>query len=157
MAHNKFLVGGLGNFINRNVSFINKKFDGVVSVGKVNSDIIKLTKDTYSEVAKLIEAGELRAALDKVFDYVSEANKFYDNSTPWIQVKEDMDAFNNTTYTCMYMIANLSNLLRPFIPDTTDRIKSLLGIEENGWNEVTLSGDIKLNDIGLLFERIEVK
>ena len=27
MAHNKFLVGGLGNFINRNVSFINKKFD----------------------------------------------------------------------------------------------------------------------------------
>ncbi len=68
-----------------------------------------------------------------------------------------MDAFNNTTYTCMYMIANLSNLLRPFIPDTTDRMKSLLGIKENGWNEVTLSGDIKLNDIGLLFERIETK
>jgi methionyl-tRNA synthetase len=55
------------------------------------------------------------------------------------------------------MIANLSNLLRPFIPDTTDRMKSLLGIKENGWNEVTLSGDIKLNDIGLLFERIETK
>ncbi len=157
MAHNKFLVGGLGNFINRNVSFINKKFDGVVSAGKVNEDIIKLTKDTYNEVAKLIEAGELRAALDKVSDYVDAANKFYDNSTPWIQVKEDIDAFNNTTYTCMYMIANLSNLLRPFIPDTTDRMKSLLGIKENGWNEVTLSGDIKLNDIGLLFERIETK
>jgi methionyl-tRNA synthetase len=58
MAHNKFLVGGLGNFINRNVSFINKKFDGVVSAGKVNEDIIRLTKDTYKEVANIIEAGE---------------------------------------------------------------------------------------------------
>ena len=56
----------------------------------------------------------------------------------------------------MYMIANLSNLLRPFIPDTTTRIKSLLSLKENGWNEITLSGDIKLNDIGLLFERIDI-
>lgn len=155
-THNKFLVGGLGNFINRNVSFINKKFDGLVSQGKVDEDIVKLTKETYSEVAKLIEAGELRAAIEKISFYVFEANKFYDNKAPWVQVKEDINAFNDTTYTCMYMIANLSNFLRPFIPDTTTRIKSLLSLEENGWNEVVLSGDIKLNDIGLLFERIDV-
>ena len=157
MAHNKFLVGGLGNFINRNVSFINKKFDGVVTEGKVDENIINTTKETYTKVAKLIEQGELRSALEEVSNYVDVANKYYDNSTPWIQVKEDMDAFNNTTYTCMYMIANLSNLLRPFIPDTTDRMKKLLSIEENGWNEVTLRGNIKLKDIGLLFERIENK
>ena len=157
MAHNKFLVGGLGNFINRNVSFINKKFDGLVTEGKIDESIIEETRNTYIEVAKLIEDGELRAAIDKVSDYVDLANKYYDNSTPWVKVKEDMNAFNDVTYTCMYIIANLSNLLRPFIPDTTDRIKSLLGIEEDGWNEVTLEGNIKLNDIGLLFERIETK
>lgn len=156
MAHNKFLVGALGNFINRNVSFINKKFDGVVKEGKVDEGIINLTKETYKEVAALIEAGELRSAIDKAFDYVDAANKYYDEQTPWIKVKEDMDAFNDVTYTCMYMIANLSNLLAPFIPDTCDRIKSLLSIKENGWNEVNLSGDIKLNDIGLLFQRIDV-
>ncbi len=155
LAHNKFLVGGLGNFINRNVSFINKKFDGVVTQGNVNEDIIKLTLNTYDEVSKLIEAGELRNALDKVFDYVDAANKYYDTETPWIKVKEDINAFNDVTYTCMYMIANLSNLLNPFIPDTCSKIKALLGISENGWCEIKLDGNIKLNDIGLLFNRID--
>lgn len=156
-THNKFLVGVLGNFINRNVSFINKKFDGVVTEGIVNEDIIKLTRETYEKVGKLIEAGELRTALDTVMEYVGEGNKYYDQSTPWIQVKEDINAFNNTTYTCMYMIANISNLLAPFIPDTCDKIKTLLNLNAPEWKEVTLKGDIKLNDIGLLFERIEIK
>lgn len=156
-AHNKFLVGVLGNFINRNVSFINKKFDGIVTEGNVDNNIIELTNKTFEEVGKLIEQGELRSALDTVMNYVGEGNKYYDQSTPWIQVKEDINAFNNTTYTCMYMIANISNLLAPFIPDTCDKIKSLLSLPESKWEVVKLSGDIKLNDIGLLFERIDVK
>lgn len=156
-AHNKFLVGVLGNFINRNVSFINKKFDGLVKEGQIDKNIIELTKKTYKEVGNLIEAGELKQALEQVMEYVGEGNKYYDQQTPWIQVKEDIDSFNNTTYTCMYMIANISNLLNPFIPDTTDKIKKLLSLDKASWNEITLKGDIKLNDIGLLFERIETK
>ena len=38
-VHNKFLVGTLGNFINRNFSFINKKFEGIITEGKVDSKI----------------------------------------------------------------------------------------------------------------------
>src|SRR5574344_1162379 len=155
-VHNKFLVGALGNFINRNVSFINKKFDGIVTYGEVNQDIIKLTKNTYIKLSELIENGELRSAIDLINSYVDTGNKFYDQSTPWVQVKEDITSFNNTTYTCMYMIANISNFLNPFIPDTCDRIKSLLSIKDNSWNEIVLTGDIKLNDIGLLFERIDI-
>ena len=156
-SNNKFLVGVLGNFINRNVSFINKKFDGVVTEGNIDKDIKKLTKETYEKVGKLIEAGELRSALETVFDYIGDGNKYNDTRNPRIQVKEDMNAFNDTTYTCMYMIANISNLLNPFIPDTTDRIKELLSLGEASWNEIELKGDIKLKDIGLLFERIETK
>lgn len=154
-VHNKFLVGVLGNFINRNVSFINKKFDGVVKEGNVDSDVIKKTQETYTKVGKLIEAGELKSALETVMEYVSEGNKYYDSKTPWVQVKEDINAFNDTTYTCMYMIANISNLLNPFIPETANKIKDLLSLNEASWNEITLKGDIKLNDIGLLFNRIE--
>src|SRR5574344_2356221 len=156
-VHNKVLVGTLGNFINRNVSFINKKFDGIVKEGTVDSNIINKTKQLYIDAGKLIEAGELSSALETIMTYVADGNKYYDQSTPWIQVKEDIDAFNNTTYTCMYMIANISNLLDPFIPDTCDRIKTLLSLPVPSWKEITLTGDIKLNDIGLLFERIEDK
>ena len=42
--HNKFLVGVIGNFINRNLSFVNKKFDGIIKEGNVDLDIINKTK-----------------------------------------------------------------------------------------------------------------
>ena len=35
-THNKFLVGMLGNFVNRNLSFVNKKFDGVITEGNID-------------------------------------------------------------------------------------------------------------------------
>lgn len=40
-VHNKFLVGTLGNFINRNFSFINKKIEGIITERKVDFKIKK--------------------------------------------------------------------------------------------------------------------
>ena len=122
-AHNKFLVGVLGNFINRNLSFINKKFDGIITEGNIDENIIEITKEKYEKIGSLIEKAELKTALDEVFDYISLGNKYYDESTPWIKVKENIDEFNNITYTCTYMMANIANFIAPFIPDTSLKIK----------------------------------
>lgn len=154
-AHNKFLVGVIGNFVNRNLSFINKKFDGIIKEGIIDEDIINKTKEAYLEIGNLINDGELRLALEKVVDYATMGNKYYDEKQPWVQVKEDISAFNNTTYTCVYIMANLSNLLNPFIPTTANKIKNMLSLEEFKWSELKPSGDIKINNIELLFERIE--
>lgn len=155
-VHNKFLVGVLGNFINRNLSFINKKFDGHIKEGIVDDEIISLTRNTYNEASSLIEKGELRAALDLIMNYVVLGNKYYDFKAPWLQVKENIDEFNNTTYTCIYMIANISNLLNPFIPDTTEKIKKMLSLNiDASYDEIVLKGDIKLSNIELLFNRID--
>ncbi len=153
--HNKFLVGVIGNFINRNLSFVNKKFDGIIKKGKVDSTIKEKTKEVFSNVSKLIEEGELRAASDLVIEYATLGNKYYDEQQPWIKVKEDIESFNNITYTCVYMMANLANLLLPFIPTTALKIKNMLGIKEDKFNEMDISGDIKINDLELLFNRIE--
>ena len=154
--HNKFLVGVIGNFINRNLSFINKKFDGIIKEGNIDSNIISKTKEVYESAGKLLEDGELRAALDTIIDYASLANKYYDEQQPWILVKEDMDKFNDVTYTCVYMMANLSNLLNPFMPSSCDKIKNMLGFKPYKWEEANLSGDIKINNLELLFNRIDV-
>ena len=153
--HNKFLVGVIGNFINRNLSFVNKKFDGVISAGNVDSEVVSKTQTLYEEVGNLITDGELRTALDKVIDYASFANKYYDEKQPWVLVKEDMDKFNDVTYTCVYMMANLSNLLNPFMPSSADKIKSMLSLDSFKWEECKLNGDIKINDLQLLFNRID--
>ena len=154
-AHNKFLVGVLGNFINRNLSFIKKKFDGVVKEGKIDSNIVELTKDTYKKVSSLIEEGELKSAIELIMDYVSSGNKYYDENEPWNLAKNNLDKFYDVTYTCVYMMANISNLIDPFMPNTTGKINRILNITNNDYNEVTISGDIIIDELPLLFNRIE--
>ena len=154
-VHNKFLVGMLGNFVNRNLSFINKKFNGVITEGKIDSEVIDYTKKAYKEIGEFIEKGEFKNSVSAIVDYINYANKYYDEKQPWILVKENIDAFNDVTYTCIYMIANLANLINPYMPDASQKIKDMLSLKEFSWNEETISGDIKINDIKLLFERID--
>ena len=156
-AHNKFLVGMLGNFVNRNLSFINKKFDGIIKEATVDSEIIKMTEQLYKKIGNLIEQAELKSALDEVFEYIGYANKYYDEKEPWKQCKENIDEFNNITYTCAYIIANISNLIAPFMPHTSRKIKGMLSLPEFKWEPINLKGDIKINNLELLFNRIDLK
>lgn len=156
-AHNKFLVGMLGNFVNRNLSFINKKFDGIIKEAKVDPEIIKMTEDLYKKAGNLIEQAELKAAIEEIFDYIGFANKYYDEKEPWKQCKENMEEFNSTTYTCTYIIVNISNLIAPFMPNTSKKIKKMLNLPDFKWEQITLKGDIKINELELLFNRIDLE
>ena len=155
--HNKFLVGVIGNFVNRNLSFIVKKFDGLIKEGKIDAQIEEITKKMYRLIGSYIEKGEFKNALNSIMEYASIANKYYDSRQPWIQVKENLKDFNDTTYTCVYIMANLANLIAPIMPDTSKKIKTMLQLPEFRWQEEMVHGDIQLNDIHILFERIDDK
>ena len=156
-CHNKFLVGVLGNFVNRNLSFISKKFDGVITEGQIDSQIKELTKKECFAIGSLIEKGELKNALGGIMEYISLGNKYYDEQQPWIQVKQDISAFNDTTYTCVYMMSNIANMIAPFLPDTANKINKILHLPKLKWEERSINGDIKLEKVPLLFERIDDK
>ncbi len=156
-CHNKFLVGILGNFVNRNLSFIMKKFEGNITEGQIDEKIQELTAKEYKVIGNFIEKGELKNALNSLMEYVSMGNKYYDEQQPWLQVKNNINDFNNTTYTCVYMIANIANLIAPFMPDTSKKIKEILKTNQKCWCEEKIVGDIKLSAVPLLFERIDDK
>lgn len=156
-THNKFLVGMLGNFVNRNLSFINKKFDGVIKEGIIEDTVRDYTQKTYKIIGDFYEKGEIRNATNQMLEYISFANKYYDAKQPWIQVKESIDDFNDTTYNCTYMIANMSNLIRPILPGASDKIKSMLNLPEYKWGEQVIEGDYQINDIDILYNRIDEK
>ena len=155
-THNKFLVGMLGNFVNRNLSFINKKCDGIIKEANIDKEIIKKTEELYKKAGNLIEQAELKSAIDEIFEYIGYANKYYDEKEPWKQCKENIEEFNNITYTCTYIIANISNLIAPFMPNTSKKIKKILGLPEFKWEPIMLKDDIKINELELLFNRIDL-
>ena len=69
--------------------------------------------------------------------------------------KENIDEFNDITYTCVYIMANLSNLLNPFMPSSANKIKDMLNLDEYKWEEYNLKGNLKINNLDLLFTRMD--
>ena len=88
-------------------------------------------------------------------DLIVEGNKFFDEQKPWTQAKEDINAFNNTIYSCAYLIANLSNLVEPFMPKSAKKIREVLKLEEPAkWAPISVKSGIELNLTEPLFTRI---
>ena len=115
-----------------------------------------MTRETFEKVGKQIEEGRLKSAINLAIDYVNAGNKYYSDRMPWVQVQEDIEGFNDTTYTCVYMMANIARLFTPFIPDTCARINRKLGLEDKAvWQEVKIKGDLLVQNDELLFQRLQ--
>ena len=156
-SHNSELLGAFGNFVNRNLVFIKKSFQAKVPNGTMNEALKKQIKELYPKVGTLIEAGEFKIALEKIFNFVRSSNKYFDEQQPWIQVNNDIGSCKNTLYTCVQIIANLANLLEPFIPFAAQKIKSFLHIKQLKWQYSNVKQGIFLGDLQILFERLDKK
>lgn len=154
-THNKFLVGMLGNFVNRNFSFINKKFDGHIKEANIDEQIMLTTQKNYELIGDFFERGELRNAVSQMFEYVALANKYYDSRQPWLQVKDDIAGFSDTTYTCTYIIANMANMIAPVLPHASEKIKKMLNLPDFRWKEEKINGEYIINDLEVLYDRID--
>lgn len=108
----------------------------------------------YEEVDSLIINGHLKKSLEKIFEFVRYANKYFDEQKPWVQIKEEKSLCDNTMANCIYIISNLAQLLNPFLPFSSHEVKNMLRLSELKWEEIELS-NIVLKDIKPLFERIE--
>ncbi len=157
-TYNKVLVGGLGNFVNRNLSFIKKKFGGIIPKGKVDPDVEAYVEKQYEIIGQKIENGELRSAAEDMVELIGYANKYYDDQKPWIQAKaEDITDFGNTTATCVYLMANLANIMAPIIPDGAEKLSKMIPMGELKWSPVRLPETFELGDIPILYARIDEK
>ena len=104
----------------------------------------------------LIESGHFKQALESIFEYIRGANRYFDEQQPWLQVKDNVGAGNHTLATCVYIIANLGQLLHPFLPFSAEKVRNMLGIDEMMWHEqVELPKTIQ--DVTPLFERLDIE
>ncbi|AIQ52289.1 methionine--tRNA ligase [Paenibacillus sp. FSL R7-0331] len=156
-SHNGELLGAFGNFVNRSLAFINKAFGGKVPGGETDPLWDNAINALYGDAGRLIEAGRFKDALELIFSGIRRANKYFDEQKPWIELKENPAACANTLYNCVQIIANLANLLNPFIPFSCDRIRSFLSLGQPGWHSISVPEGQTIQGLTLLFERIDLK
>ncbi len=155
-SHNGELLGAFGNFVNRNLAYIEKSFAGQIPEGDLNPDWEHNIDLLYREAGAMIEAGNFKEALEFIFLYIRQANKYFDEQKPWIQIKENISACGNTLYTCVQIIANLAQLLHPFIPFSCGKISNFLSLRQPVWHPVSVTAGLRIKHIELLFERIDL-
>ena len=149
LTHNE-ITNKLGNFVNRTLKY---KGLSMIPKGVLNTDVEKYIKEKYIEISDFIEGIEFRKATLSIIELLDFANKYYDDKKPWIQFKENLNEFNNIIYTCAIIIANISNLISPFMPITAEKIRGYLNLKEEKWEYINKIDNIELNNIYPLFER----
>lgn len=149
--HNSEITNKYGNLVNRTLNF--KGLDCVPN-GQMNPEIEKKIDKTYKEAGDDIENGEFKKATLVIMHLVEEGNKYYDSRKPWEQINNDEAEFNDTIYTCINLIANLSNLYEPFMPNSSRKIREYLGLEKGIWQKVIINPNTKIADVKPLFARI---
>ncbi|WP_440960182.1 methionine--tRNA ligase [Paenibacillus nitricinens] len=155
-SHNGELLGAFGNFVNRSLAFVDKFYEGKVPNGQLDKGWRDNIDLLYLESGRLIEAGNIKDALEYIFSYVRKANQYFDLQKPWIQIKEDQVSCDSAIYTCVQIIANLANLLHPFLPFSCDKIRGFLSLELPNWQPCSVPPYQQITDLQLLFERIDI-
>ena len=134
---NADLANTLGNLVNRTISMTNKYFGGVVTNKGVADESEKVFDDDLKAQTQAL-AGKVDEKMDKlrvadaiteIFNLFKRCNKYIDETTPWVLAKDEAkkDRLETALANLIESIKTGAEELKPFMPDTSERIKAQLG------------------------------
>ncbi len=130
---NSDLANTLGNLVNRTIAMSNKYFEGVVNKTGVCDDVIdadlkSVVTATRDKVQNKMASLHVADAITEVFTLFKRCNKYIDETMPWALAKDEskQDRLAEVLYNLVESITIGANLLKSFMPDTTDKILAQL-------------------------------
>ena len=157
--NNEELVAAWGNLVQRVFSQIQNNFSKISEIDEtveVDKKLLKEISESYDIVGQLIEKVELKAALQESMRYVSKVNSYLNETEPWKVIKEDEKRAGRILYTALEAIDSCANLLYPFMPPTSDLVRSAIPREtDNLWGLNKIKTGVELKEIGLLFNKFD--
>ena len=124
---NSDLIGNLGNYINRTLSFLERYFDGQALRPEEPSED---ARDALADFRKLeqryearMRAGRPRDALGELLAMGRTANRFFDAQAPWKSRREDPEQARATLYTCSVLLGSVAYHATPYVPEAIERLK----------------------------------
>lgn len=165
---NADLANDLGNLLHRTVSMIEKYHGGVVThkegTEAVDKEFIALVNETVAGYSDAMDHMELNQAIKDVWNLIGRANKYIDETAPWILAKDPAQA--ERLQAVMYNLAEalriIAILIAPFVPVTAPNIYEQLGLgkpesffmADAVWGKLATGTKVQKGEP--LFPRIEV-
>jgi len=162
---NNDLANNFGNLCQRVFSFLEKNCGGRLPKPTKLEDIdLNLINNLTERVGELVEDmdnQELNNYLKKVVDFSFSANKYFNDLEPWSLKKKNTDRMNNILYTIVTQIKNISILLSPIIPISSDKILDIMNLKKEdrllkSINKKNIFDyDLEFKKTSILFEKID--
>ena len=130
---NSDLANTLGNLVNRTIAMSNKYFGGVVNKtgvedAAIDGDLKAVVTATRDKVQAKMATLHVADAITEVFTLFKRCNKYIDETMPWALAKDEaqQDRLAEVLYNLVESITIGANLLKSFMPETTDKILAQL-------------------------------
>ena len=134
-----------------------------IEESEIDNDLIASTEKLFEIVPAKVDELKVGEALQEIFDVLKKANKYIDDTTPWILAKDEtkQDRLKTVLYNLLETIRICSVYLQAFIPETAEKIFRQLNTEDKDFESAKKFGLLKdgtvLNEPEHLFDRIEVQ
>lgn len=163
---NSDLANVLGNLVNRTIAMTQKYFDGIVQEPtdcEPVDDELKAVALALPEKVEARMAGlHVADAIDEIFTLLRRSNKYIDETMPWALAKDESKKarLGTVLYNLLESIRFAAVMLKPYLPETSDKIFAQLNLENAGVESLKSFGAInaghKLSEAEILFARIDI-
>ena len=165
---NTDLANGLGNLVSRTVAMVDKYFGGTLpterEAGEFDDDLIEKATALRAKVDEFVDLTQINNALAEIFTVVSRANKYIDETMPWVLGKDESRKARlaSVLYNLLEAIRIVSTLLSPFMPTDMPKVFEQIGAGddlityENAGKFGVLPLDVTVKRGDIIFPRIDV-
>ena len=165
------LANDYGNLVSRSVAMIDKYFDGIVPApadtpaSEFDAELKALAETVGVDAAEYLEKMDFPNALASIWKLISRANKYIDETAPWVLAKDESKkaALGTVMYNLMECIRMSTILLAPFMPLVPGKVAEQTGqtLEGRTWADGCTWGNVetgvKVNKKEAIFPRIDPK
>ncbi len=161
--YNSDLANNLGNLVNRTAVMTKKYFGGVIpspdAPDALDDELKAACEKAVAERNRLMDDFHIADALESVFALFRRANKYIDETEPWVLAKdpESKARLGTVLYNLLAAIRVGAVLLYPFMPDTSDSILSQLSSEDRSYDFDALASGVEIAEPKVLFARLDEK